>query len=182
MSSIKLVDKRVDNICKKNKLDDFEIFYSPISHWFFLISLILVMGGNGFYAFTYLISIDKYLIFIPIPYLLVSYVLSCKLNNSFAITTEKVVIINPNFPFRNYKEFNKKDIKKITIDKSSKTFFYLFLIVNQNYVKIETKDQIEIFYCNGLEIDGYEDIWTEKSLDSLHIAFEKSNLVVEFNL
>jgi hypothetical protein len=181
MSSLKLVDKKVDKICKENKLIDPEIFYSPISSWFYLIGLITSVFGTGFLVLIYLYPINKYLIFIPIPYLLVSYFLSCKLNNSFAITTKKVVIINPNFPFRNYIEFNKNDIKKITIDKSNKTFFNLFLIINQNYVKIETKNQIETFYCDGLEIDSYEEIWTDKSLDSLNYALKKSNLLVEFN-
>ena len=175
-----MVDNRVAKICKKNGIKDCEIFYSPISTWFLVISLILFYGGSGCLILFYLYSFNKFLILITIPYFFISFFLFSKLSNSFAITSDKIIVINPNFPFKKFKEYNKNQINKITIDSSNNMLYIFFLVFEQNYLIIETQNKQEKFYCIGLGIDAFDENWTEKTLDDLNYALSKDNIVTEF--
>jgi hypothetical protein len=110
---------------------------------------------------------------------LISYLLFSKWSNSFVITPDKIIAINPNFLCKKYVEFDKSDVQKITIQSFSNIIGYFFLIGNQHFLQIECKNKVEKFYCVGLGHDSYYDeieCWTEKSLEDLHTALEKSGI------
>lgn len=95
--SAKLKDKRIDRILKKHgyTLSNCEIFYSPITVWLFLLPFfLLTIISTVSYFFFYLIYLFPlyFLLYFMLGYLVVGY-----LNNSFVITENKLLVINPNF-------------------------------------------------------------------------------------
>jgi hypothetical protein len=170
-------DKIVDKICKEKRIQDFEVFYSPIKAWietFMMFSFLIfgclflipsVFNHYELYLFLFL-------------YLVISFLIFSKHSNSFVITSTQLIIINPNFFFKRYIEFNICDIHQVEINKNKNPLFMFFIIFNQNYLEIETQRENKKFYCAGLDIRGYEDYdnLTEKTLDDLHSSLQKKEI------
>lgn len=171
-------DKRVDKQLKKNGFDHFTLFYSPISFWVVILVGIILSGAGLFYS----ILASEYIILI-IPYLFISYLVNAYLNNSFALTGDKLIVINPNFPFRKFKSYNRQEIKKITIDKIRMPWFLYFAAFGKNYVQIETKENASVkYYCINLEEDAYDENWTDETLDTFNSTLKDKGYPAVFNI
>lgn len=173
----KLKDNRVDKILTSKGIIGGDIYYSPILTWIIALSIIL-LGGIGV---VYLLasSIYGYLL---IPYFIISYLLNTYKNNSFALFDDKVIILNPNFPFRKITIINNSEIKLVTIDKTKSNWSKLLLDFGENYLLIQTKDKLLKFYCSALEADSYDENWIEKGIDELELKFKEKGIQTEFKL
>lgn len=179
--SFQMKDNRIEKRLIKEGFTDYEIFYSPIQSWVFLVSLITISSitcYGGIFALLWLY---------PIPtaiYVFASYLVAAFSNNSFAFTSNKLIIVNPNFPFRNIFYYDLKEISQIKIDKSryllALTFFSC--VVNTNYIEISIQNKSKRFYCSSLDIDCYDENWTEKTLDDFYSSALGHNIKVFFNL
>jgi hypothetical protein len=175
--SLKLDDKRVDKKLEKEGYEQSNIFYSPIKSWLFGISLIalqsLVLHGGIFYL---LYIFPFYTTF----YLLCAYLIAAYMNNSFAIHGNKLLVVNRNFPFYKFKVYEFEDINTLRINNSLILRLPLLFvgIFGSNYVEIRTNEKTERFYCIGLDIDCYDENWTEKNLDDFHYALQSSVNVI----
>ena len=166
-------DFRVDKIAMRHGYSIYEVFYSPIIIWIFMTIYFLVLSISAFFQFLG----EWYYI---IPYLLFGYLISSYLNNSFVITEKELLIINPNFPFNSFERYSIDSIEKVKID-SNKWLYLLFsfLIFDNNYVKITSKDKTRVYYCIGLQFDAFDENFTEKTLDDFSASLSKKDIVVE---
>ncbi|MFA9213164.1 MAG: hypothetical protein ACEQSR_04870, partial [Candidatus Methylacidiphilales bacterium] len=140
----KLKDNRVDKMLTSKGIVGGDIYYSTISVWIISLSIIILSGIGVFYLFAS--TIYGYLL---IPYLIISYLLNAYKNNSFALFDDKLIIINPNIPFRKVTIINNSEINLITIDKTKSNWSKLFLDFGENYLLIQTKNKLLKFYCSG---------------------------------
>ncbi len=170
------IDKRVDKLLLKNDIVSSKIYYSPISIWL----LFLVLFAMQLIPFIYSFLIIYFLLLIP--YGLTSYLLSAKLNNSFVITENQLVVINPNIPFRQFKVIPMETITEIVIDESSNPLYYIFFILATNFVTIKTADKSETFFCIGLERDAFDENLTEDTLESFNDHLVRKGIQVQFKL
>ncbi len=173
----KLKDNRVDKILTSKGIIGGDIYYSPILTWIIALSIIL-LGGIGV---VYLLasSIYGYLL---IPYFIISYLLNAYKNNSFALFDDKIIIINPNIPFRKVIIINNSEINLITIDKTKSNWSKLLLDFGENYLLIQTKDKLLKFYCSGLEADYVDENWTEKTIVEFDFKLKEKGIETEFKL
>lgn len=160
-----LKDKRVDKMSAAKGITQGKMFYSPISMWFTTAALFI--GSLAMCGLIFGILFNKELLLLFLLYLALSFLVTSKLSHSFVITDETLIVINPNYPFRRWVVFQKKEIKKVVINHSHHGWYYLFLVMEQNYVIIETQDTTEKYYCVGLLEDTFDENYTEKTLDDL---------------
>jgi hypothetical protein len=171
-------DKRVDKLLRREGINNFTVFYSPISFWFFTLIIIVISCISVFYTFFF----SEYIIVI-VPYLIVSYLIAAYLNNSFSLASEKLVVINPNFPFRSFKSYDRQEIKKIIIDKIRFPWFKIFSVFGKNHITIETKNGNRFkYYCVNLEEDTYDENWTNETIDSFNSLLQSKGYVTVFNI
>lgn len=173
----KLKDNRVDKMLTSKGIIGGDIYYSPISVWIIALSIIILGSIGVFYLFAS--SIYGYLL---IPYFIISYLLNAYKNNSFALLDDKIIIINPNIPFRKVTIINNSEINIVTIDKTKSNWSKLLLDIGGNYLLIQTKDKLHKFYCSGLEADSYDENWIEKSIDELEVKLKEKGIETEFKL
>jgi len=100
-------------------------------------------------------------------YGILSYLVNSFHNNSFALQDKELIAINPNFPFRRLSVISIDDIEQIEIDRGQRKWKYLFLLFEDNYLSIKTKNTTYKFYCSGLAMDGYDEGFTEKTIEDL---------------
>ncbi len=172
-----LKEKRVDKILRAKGINDAEIYYSPITTWLIVWLLLLPSA----WWFIYLLASTVYG-FLLIPYLIISYLLNAHHNNSFAFHGDKLIVVNPNFPFRHVSTIDLMDIKLVTIDNKKRKWLLAFVLVGENYLLIETKDSVQKFYCSGLELDGFDENWTEKTIEDLDTILKKKGIPTNFKL
>ncbi len=171
-------DKRVDRALQKLGYTDAEIFYSPLKGWLFWSS-ILVIGG---------LSMVLPLLWtawplIPFVFFL-SYLFNASRNNSFALTQDRLVIVNPNFPFRNITVLHLNDIETVTIDRDNLSWMALFIVLafGNNYIEVKTTEGSKRYYCAYLQQwDAYSRNLTEKCLDDLDKSLRKKGISTIFN-
>lgn len=179
--SLQFKDSRVEHRLAEEGLIDCEIFHSPIQSWLFLVGILSIasLTADG----GILMLLWKYP-FYTIPCISVSYLFAAFSNNSFAFTSEKLIVINPNFPFQRLISYDLKNITQIKIDKSKHLVYlsWLFCISTTNYVEVYTKKKVNRFYCSGLDVDCYDENWTEKTLDDLYSTALSNEIKVIFNL
>lgn len=191
--SLQLKDKRIDKTLLKNGYDlkKCTIFYSPIKMYFiFLLMLFFAGGFYAFYAFYFLYEFVALLtsfigvIFIFLAYITISLLLVFKLNNSVVLTDDELVIINPNFPFKKISKYRFRDIIGVKIDNYKRFTFltFIFLLFDSNFIQIKLKNQSKRYYCIFLNVDAFDENWTELTLDDLHYSLENKELNVEMKL
>jgi hypothetical protein len=156
---------------------DADIYYSPIGTWLMLWLLLL----PSLWWLIYLLASTVYG-FLLIPYLIISYLLNAHHNNSFAFHRDKLIVLNPNFPFRHTTTIDVKDIKLITIDTGERKWIECFIVFGENYLLLETKDKTMKFYCSGLELDGFDENWTEKTIEVLDATLREKGISTDFKL
>lgn len=180
--SAKLKDRRVDRMLINYGYDvtKCEIFYSPITVWLFLCALLLLtLIPFSFYIFylAYLFA------FYFISYLIIGYLIVAYLNNSFVITEKKLLIINPNFPYRKFICYDLEQVNKIKMD-SSKVLWItsIFAHFGSNYIEIFTTKKVERHYCTSLDVDAFDENFTEKTIDDFCTSLKQHGVTVEFKL
>jgi hypothetical protein len=95
----------------------------------------------------------------------------------------KLIVINPNFPFRRSTSYNLEAIHHLKIDQSKWLWLtFVFAHGGGNYLEINTNQEVHRFYCTCLQVDAVDENLTEKTMDDLHFALEKRNVPTEFNL
>lgn len=177
--SFKTTDKRVDKVLAKNGLANAEVYYSPIKTAIYLLLLLLSSGGAILlFELTTLWPICVLIIFLT----LVSYPIQAYSNNSAALTPDKLIIINPNFPFKKFIVFSRDEIIKIEIGENTFNWRKWLAFVGGNFIEVTTKKDKLRFYCAYLELDAYDENWTEKTIDDLHASLKNKNFPVEFNI
>ena len=174
---LKLKDKRVDKMLLVKNIISTDIFYSPISTWILLLLLILTSG----WWLLYIFASTKYGLLL-IPYFVISYLLNGYKSNSFALCNDNLIVINPNIPFRQITVINNSDIQLVTIDKTTRKWTKIFLDFGENYLLIQTKDNTYKFNCAGLDLDAYDENWTEKTIDDLRHKLKEKGIKTLFNL
>ena len=181
--SLKLVDKNVDKILLNSGYEKPEIFYSPITSliafWGMLISMILL-------PLTLLIIdilFSKPSIFIAVLlYMIIGYLVVSILNRSFAITDKELLVINSHFPFCGIESYKLEEISDIKISSSWALRLLIIFGFGNNYIKVKTKNQEKKFYCLFLEVDCYDENWTEKTLDDLENALKLKRINVKLEI
>jgi len=182
MFSNEFKDKRVDKMLKKEKHHFSLIFYSPIKVYLFFLGLLLIGGFPILWFGLYFVWTNyKWALVI---YIIFGYLFAAYLNNSIVISSKKIIMVNPNFPFRRIKVFNITAIRKVKIASDSHLkFIYIFGFLGTNYIEVELSNEKKYrFYCAGLEIDCYDENQTELTLDDLHDALENRSVSVDFEL
>ncbi len=174
---LQLKDKVVDKILAKSGFGKAHVYYSPISAWFVMIIMLLcTTGGVIFYFASWKYS------FLFIPYFIISYLIAAYCNTCFAIHEDKFLVINGNFPFRRLQIFERDTIKLIIMDKMKKYWFIGFAVFGNNYIIVETFKKKYKYYCFGLELDAYDENWTERTIDDLAYHLKNSNYPTRFKL
>lgn len=103
-------------------------------------------------------------------------------NNTPVLVKNELIIINPYFPFQNFEVFQMNDIKLIKIDKSSFLPAWFFLIFKSNDVEIYLENENKRFYCTSLQVDCYDENWTEKTMDDFKYSLLKRGVIIELGL
>jgi hypothetical protein len=178
--SMKLKDKRVDKILAQNNIHNTRVYYSPSSS--VLIFIILLASTSIPLLFEFIFSSYSIWTLLLIPYFIGVYLFNSGLNNSFALTDKALFIINPNRPFRNFKSYPLSEIEKITIANDKKHFGMLFLSFGRNYLQIDTIDSSKLFFCVALEMDAFDENWTELTIDDLCMDLKGKGCNVVFNI
>ena len=180
-------DKRVDNIIRKKGYEAIKIFYSPLKVWLtylmmflFLIGVPLLIGGAIFDLLNIILKL-KYFI---LTYIVIAYLFQARFNNNIAFTGNECLIINPNIPFRYFKEIKVQQIEMVTIDKDAgiRILGWIFGWGSGNYIIIKTKDQVMKYYCLCLEEDYVDENLTQLTMDDLHSIFREKEIPVRYNL
>jgi hypothetical protein len=178
-------DKRVDKRLENEGVIASGIFYSPIQIWLINHSAILL-----FLLFVILTSDISFLLwkfnFLIIAYLFLAYLVNAYLHNSFALTLDKLYIVNPNFPFIDFHFYDLNSIYLIKIDKSKTITNFINFYINfsdANYVEIHTLKDVKRFYCISLEtFHHYDENSIEKTIDDFCSELLSRNIKVEYNL
>ena len=111
-------------------------------------------------------------------YLVVAY-----LNNSFVITENKILVVNPNFPFRRFIRYDLGQIQKVKIDSSKRLWITMvFAHSGNNYIEITAAHKANKFYCSYLNVDAFDENFTENTMDDLYASLKQNNIITEFNL
>jgi hypothetical protein len=181
--SASLKDKRVDRVLEKLGYEAAacKIFYSPVMVWVYYLALLLatLIPLTSFYLVVLMYRFPVYWV----PYLLSGYLAAAYLNNSFVLAPDKLLVINPNPPFRRVVPFELENVRKVTIDRPKWLWLStLFIFLGRNYVEISTDGKTERFYCASLELDAFDENLTEKTIDDFHFALEARNVPTAFNL
>ncbi len=180
--SAKIKDRRIDKCLETTGYNpgECDIYYSPIIGYYFYVGISIFFIIPLWFILKILIL--KYLYFFIIYYAL-QYLVLAYINNSYAIYQNKLIAINPNFPFKKMTVFELTEIDKIKIGNSRLGFTtWILLILSSNYIEIYTTDKTQRFYSVLLEVDCFDENITEKTIDNFNTALCKHNIVTEFNL
>jgi hypothetical protein len=113
--SARYKDKRVDKTLSKLGFTEYEIFYSPLIVSLTYLLMLLAVSAGMFFPVLFSLGYSFIVCTILICYFLLYYMIAAYSNNSFAITSDALVIINPNYPFRNHTVIPLKNITDIHI-------------------------------------------------------------------
>ncbi len=176
--SLKLKTKKVDKILleKGYTLEECEIYYSPITSWFVLIAMMLSFFIP--FVFTDLLSYKYNFWMCILTYFIVGYFFIAYLNNIPVLVKNELIMINPYFPFRNFEVFQIEAIAMVKIDESSFLPAWIFLVFKSNYLENYKKR----FYCSSLQVDSFDENWTEKTMDDFKYSLLQNGVMVEFEL
>lgn len=176
--SFKHTDKGVDKLLAAQGIEYADVYYSPVASWWTLI-LLALHGIGGFLIEGF----RHWVIWLfALPWLLISYFIYTYLSTSIALCEDKLVLVNPNFPFYRLQEYSRDEIVEITIGSENLLLPKLFFVFGSNYVAIKTKEGTHRYYCTGLELDAYDENWTENTIDDLHGVLKRQNYPVTFTI
>lgn len=171
-------DKRVDRALQRQGYVDADIFYSPIQGWLFWSS-VMVIGG------LYMVLPLLWTVWPLVPsLLLLSYLFNGYRNNNFALTADRLIIVNPNFPFRKITSVDLSDIELVTIDRDNLSWVASLIVLafGNNYVDVKTTNGTKRYYCAYLQQwDAHSRNLTEKSLDDFDKSLRKKGISTVFN-
>ena len=146
--NINFKDSRVDKLLLKHGFNNYVVFYSPIQIWLFLLVMIIIQGAIFIFIWVINNQLGRYLTAL---YLLISYLFSAYLNNSFACTSSEFIVVNPNFPFRKCRRYRLDRIEAVVIDKKKLWLFSVFGIFGGNYLEFQADGKTRRYFCIGLE-------------------------------
>ena len=180
--SARYKDKRVDKALRKLGFNSCEVYYSPIivSITYLLMFLAVTVGIMLpiLFSFGHNLTIAVVLI----CYFLFFYLVAAYTNNSFALTSDELVIINPNLPFRKQTIIALDNIIDIHIGSHTPVWRKILLFLTGNYADIKTSEGITRYYCIGLEEDAYDENLTEKTIEDFIIALGKKGINVQTSI
>ena len=182
---MELKDKEVDKMIAKRGYQHSEIFYSPISSWFVTFLLFgVIIVPLIFCLISYLLSGGSPIILgIVVLYFLIGYTFIALLNRSFAVTKDELLIINSHFPLQKIKPHPFREIKSVRISSNKLVYLLLpFLLGRPNYIEVKFKNDVKRYYCLFLDVDAFDENWTEKTLDDLKISLKDKGINVIFEL
>ena len=184
--SDEIKDRRVDKYLDKKgyNLAECEIFYSPISIYLFYLFYLLLLTLSAIPIELYFKIYNFKHPYCFLIYFIVQYLVLAYLNNSYVIAQQKLIVINPNFPFQKMKVYEFGEIDKIKIDNSWPVFLitWIFLIFSSNYIEVYSRNKVRRFYSIFLAVDSFDENLTEKTLDDFSNALSKNGIKVKFNL
>lgn len=174
-----LSDKRVDRVLLRKGYTDANIFYSPIGAWLTLFTGFIgtALLSTGFILMYY----SPWLLFL-LPYLFIAYLLNAWHSCSFALVDGKCCIINPNWPFRIYREIGLHQIESVTIDERRTIWMMCFTLFGSNYIELNTGKGTERFYCAYLQLDAYDENLTRQTMDDFKYSLESAGIAVQMNI
>jgi hypothetical protein len=186
--SLKLKDLRIDKILSKNGYENYTIYYSPLKSWFVFFGIMIpILLPLAIFLFSTIIELflsNKYLftLFLSV-YIILGYLISSYVNNSFVLTKNELIIVNPNFPFRKFivLKLNQIKLAEICNDKSW-VFTILFGVFGGNYVRISRFSDTKKFYCYNLDVDCFDENWTEKTFDDFFDDLNSKNVKVKMKI
>ncbi len=156
-----------------------EVFYSPIRVGvFYFLMLLTIAIPYSFFFLTKYTYLPYCLIYGVLGYLFYGYS-----NNSFVITENQLLVINPNYPFKKICIYNFEQIQNVEI--GNENFWALgivFLSFENNFIKISTKDYTKKYSCLGLELNSFDENVTEKDFDDFHHSLKKIPVNLTSNL
>ncbi|MDJ1504225.1 hypothetical protein [Xanthocytophaga agilis] len=116
-------------------------------------------------------------------YFLLGYVVCGYLNNTFVFTTDKLLVINPNFPFTKVVTYKLNQIENIEIYRSLciQGIGWIFF-QSGNYVTITIGGDRFRYYCGSLCVDTFDEDITEKTMDDFHYALKERKIPAQFRL
>ncbi len=168
-------DRRVDKMAQKMGYDNYQVFYSPIVNSLVFATLMpMVIGGFS------LFFLNLWYIYAS-AYLLLMYLIAAYLNNSFIITGNELLVINPNFPFRRFKKHALANIQQVDIEQSW-GFSSLTLFNKTNNIIVTTSTGYYIYCCESLEEDYYDRDTVEHTLDDLEYSLRSKKVIVHMNI
>ncbi|MEM7654925.1 MAG: hypothetical protein AAF399_02255 [Bacteroidota bacterium] len=110
-----------------------------------------------------------------------SYVFAAKCHWSFAITENDLWIINPSFPFRSIQSVLIAEITQLTLKRSYPGWILSpFGLFGVKEFRLQTESFRKKLLFTGLNLDAYDESWTEKTLDDFHHTLVKRGVRVEF--
>jgi hypothetical protein len=182
MPSAKLKDRRVDKVLIQNdyNLEDCIIYYSPIVGLLYYAGIFVAFTSGMILLLVYYACV-KFTMFFSF-HLVIGYLLSAFLNNSFVITSKELIVINPNFPFKRFEKYDLNRIQKVVMDNSWLILFSWIFLLSSRYVCIIDELKQRKFYCAYLERDAYDENITEKNLDDFQAHLKKLSIKTEMNL
>jgi hypothetical protein len=175
--AMNLKDNRVDRMLAARGIESVDVYYSPIASWIYCLIMLIGVTLPLFFQFDLLLFYPLFLIYPLSGYLVAGY-----LNNSFAITEKQIHIINPNFPFRQFKSYFLSEIELVTIDKTTMKWHHIFCVLGDNYVAIKSGSNADKYFCAGLELDAFDENWTEKTIDTFDHTLRQKKVPVRFKL
>jgi hypothetical protein len=103
-------------------------------------------------------------------------------HNSFALHDKDLIVINPNYPFRQLTIISIDDITQVEINRGKYKWKYLFLLFEDNYLSVQTKNTTHSFYCSGLEMDGFDEGFTERTIEDLDRDLKQRRILARLNI
>lgn len=173
----KMPNKAIKKILAQQQVLDAEIFASPFETWL-TYTAFLLCGGIGLLPLFY----NYGSLYFILLYALCSLLINGKLNNSFALNNQELIVINPYIPFRQVERFELNTIKQITITKAKLPWWRAFIIMGDHYIEIETHTRRQRFYCVNLETDAFDENFSEKTIQDLNHSLLKRHLKVNYLL
>lgn len=175
---MKLKDKRVDKMLAQNGVQNAETFYSPVQIWLYFILMILLPGIG-----IVIPALGLWGIGIVLVYTCLSYLLYVQRSNSFALTEDTFYILNPSWPFGRLESCRLEDIHMITFGEDKIPWLRrIFIWSDANFLEITTHSGTLKYACAGLELDAFDENFTEKTLDDLRYRLEARSIPVTWNL
>jgi hypothetical protein len=74
------------------------------------------------------------------------------------------------------------DILNVTIDTKKRKWPQAFILFSENYIEVTTRNKSQKFYCTGLELDSYDENWTEKTIEDLDSNLKEKGIPTDFKL
>lgn len=181
--SMELRDKRVDKIAQNLHLDHPEIYFSPFQSWLTSLTLFFTYIQLPAFILIYQFDILKFFFwFFIIAYFIVGYIVNSYMSHSILMDSNSLYIINPNFIFMSIVHYPLCEITHIKLGETKHIWHHIFGVLGSNFIEIESHSIKRKFFCVWLEIDAYDENWTEKTMDDLYYNLQKKNIDVEVTI